>query len=75
MIDAHIHVVPPRLPGVGVLNPVLEQPADQVAAAADLVAGQADERRPLVLVRGLQFDPSNEPAAALCRTAREDLYA
>jgi coenzyme F420-0:L-glutamate ligase / coenzyme F420-1:gamma-L-glutamate ligase len=49
--------------------------ADQVAAAADLVAGQADERRPLVLVRGLQFDLSNEPAAVLCRTAREDLYA
>ncbi|HWE30429.1 MAG TPA: coenzyme F420-0:L-glutamate ligase [Polyangia bacterium] len=49
--------------------------ADQVAAAADLVAGQADERRPLVLVRGLQFDLSTEPAAALCRTAREDLYA
>jgi len=28
MIDTHIHVVPPRLPGVGTLNTVLEEPAD-----------------------------------------------
>src|SRR5436305_15073010 len=33
MIDMHIHVVPPRLPGVGPLDPVLEQPPGQVAAA------------------------------------------
>jgi predicted TIM-barrel fold metal-dependent hydrolase len=32
MIDAHIHVVPPRLPGVGSLSPVLEGPAEAVAA-------------------------------------------
>jgi coenzyme F420-0:L-glutamate ligase/coenzyme F420-1:gamma-L-glutamate ligase len=45
-----------------------------VAACADLVAGQADEGRPLVLVRGLSFDASPEGAAAICRTPREDLY-
>jgi predicted TIM-barrel fold metal-dependent hydrolase len=33
MIDAHIHVVPPRLPGVGALSPLLEGPADALAAA------------------------------------------
>jgi predicted TIM-barrel fold metal-dependent hydrolase len=33
MIDAHIHVVPPNLPGVGVLHPVLRQPTAAVAAA------------------------------------------
>jgi coenzyme F420-0:L-glutamate ligase/coenzyme F420-1:gamma-L-glutamate ligase len=49
--------------------------ADQVAAAADLVAGQADEARPLVLVRGLHFPPSTQPASALCRKPNEDLYA
>jgi predicted TIM-barrel fold metal-dependent hydrolase len=27
MIDSHIHVVPPRLPGVGTLNAILEEPA------------------------------------------------
>lgn len=49
--------------------------ADQVAAAADLVAGQADEARPLVLVRGLHFSPSELPAGTLCRKPDEDLYA
>ena len=49
--------------------------ADQVAAVADLVAGQAAERRPLVLVRGLRFDPSDEGAGALLRSTKEDLYA
>jgi coenzyme F420-0:L-glutamate ligase/coenzyme F420-1:gamma-L-glutamate ligase len=49
--------------------------ADQVAAVADLVAGQAAERRPLVLVRGLGFPPSDEGAGALVRRAEEDLYA
>src|SRR5438309_11357305 len=32
MIDCHIHVVPPRLPGVGSLNPILDTPAEAVAA-------------------------------------------
>jgi coenzyme F420-0:L-glutamate ligase/coenzyme F420-1:gamma-L-glutamate ligase len=49
--------------------------ADQVAALADLVAGQAAERRPLVLVRGLRFDSSEEGASVLLRKAEEDLYA
>jgi uncharacterized protein len=33
MIDAHVHLVPPQLPGVGSLSPLLEKPTDQVAAA------------------------------------------
>jgi coenzyme F420-0:L-glutamate ligase / coenzyme F420-1:gamma-L-glutamate ligase len=49
--------------------------ADQVAAMADLVAGQADEGRALVLVRGLAFDPSARGAGTLNRAAEEDLYA
>lgn len=49
--------------------------ADQVAAMADLVAGQAAERRPVVLVRGLAFHSSEEGAGALLRKAEEDLYA
>jgi coenzyme F420-0:L-glutamate ligase/coenzyme F420-1:gamma-L-glutamate ligase len=48
---------------------------DQVAAAADLVAGQANEGRAVVLVRGLTFTPSEQPARALCRRPEEDLYA
>jgi coenzyme F420-0:L-glutamate ligase / coenzyme F420-1:gamma-L-glutamate ligase len=49
--------------------------ADQVAAVADLVAGQAAEGRPLVLVRGLRFDPVDQGAGALLRKPEEDLYA
>ncbi len=32
MIDAHLHVVRPNLPGVGSLNPVLDQSAEAVAS-------------------------------------------
>jgi coenzyme F420-0:L-glutamate ligase/coenzyme F420-1:gamma-L-glutamate ligase len=48
---------------------------DQLATMADLVAGQAAERRPLVLVRGLHFDPSEEGAESILRRPEEDLYA
>lgn len=50
--------------------------ADQVAAAADLVAGQAGEGTPVVLIRGLIWP--NLPAGTatdLIREASEDLYA
>ena len=33
MIDAHVHVVPPNLPGVGSLRPILREPPAAVAAA------------------------------------------
>lgn len=49
--------------------------ADSIAAAADLVAGQADEGRPVTLVRGLRFYASDDPATALLRQAEDDLYA
>jgi len=48
--------------------------ADQIAAAADLVAGQAAEGRGAVLVRGLRFPSSSGGASMLCRVAEEDLY-
>lgn len=49
--------------------------ADQVAAAADLVAGQADEGRGVVLVRGLTFDTSKDGADTIVRPADQDVYA
>jgi coenzyme F420-0:L-glutamate ligase/coenzyme F420-1:gamma-L-glutamate ligase len=50
--------------------------ADQVAAAADLVAGQAAEGRAVVRVRGLRFTPRDDASSqALLRPADEDLYA
>jgi coenzyme F420-0:L-glutamate ligase / coenzyme F420-1:gamma-L-glutamate ligase len=48
---------------------------DQIAAAADLVAGQADEGRAVVLVRGLSFPVGAHAAVDLVRPAAEDLYA
>jgi coenzyme F420-0:L-glutamate ligase / coenzyme F420-1:gamma-L-glutamate ligase len=48
---------------------------DQIAAVADLVAGQADEGRGAVLVRGLRFAPAASRAAALVRPPEGDLFA
>ncbi len=58
-----------------VLENTITALADQVAACADLVAGQADEGRPFVLVRGLRFSPSADSARALNRPPEGDLYA
>jgi coenzyme F420-0:L-glutamate ligase/coenzyme F420-1:gamma-L-glutamate ligase len=49
--------------------------ADQIAAAADLVAGQAAERRGVVLVRGLTFPVGEHSARELLRPVEQDLYA
>ncbi len=58
---------------------VLEQTitafADQVAAATDLVAGQAAEGRAVVHVRGLHFPIGAHKASELYRLPGEDLYA
>jgi coenzyme F420-0:L-glutamate ligase/coenzyme F420-1:gamma-L-glutamate ligase len=49
--------------------------ADQIAAAADLVAGQSDEARPVIHVRGLRFTPATSGAGELLRDPDVDLYA
>jgi coenzyme F420-0:L-glutamate ligase / coenzyme F420-1:gamma-L-glutamate ligase len=48
--------------------------ADEIAAAAGLLMGQADEAVPMVLVRGLAWSAPNVPAAALIRPAEHDLF-
>lgn len=48
--------------------------ADEIASAASLIMGQADEGRPVVLVRGLSWSGSPSPAATLIRSAEEDLF-
>jgi coenzyme F420-0:L-glutamate ligase / coenzyme F420-1:gamma-L-glutamate ligase len=48
--------------------------ADEIAAAASLVMGQADEAQPAVLVRGLTWKAPNAPAAELIRSPAEDLF-
>jgi coenzyme F420-0:L-glutamate ligase/coenzyme F420-1:gamma-L-glutamate ligase len=48
--------------------------ADEIAAAASLLMGQADEARPVVLVRGLKWTVPDTPAAELVRPPSEDLF-
>ena len=48
---------------------------DEIAAAAGLVAGQADEGRAVVHVRGLRFAVGDHSAKELLRPDDEDLYA
>jgi len=48
--------------------------ADEVAAAASLVMGQADEALPAVLIRGLSWSAPESTAASLVRPADEDLF-
>jgi coenzyme F420-0:L-glutamate ligase / coenzyme F420-1:gamma-L-glutamate ligase len=48
--------------------------ADEIAGAASLVMGQADEARPVVLLRGLAWAGADAPAGMLIRAADEDLF-
>jgi coenzyme F420-0:L-glutamate ligase/coenzyme F420-1:gamma-L-glutamate ligase len=48
--------------------------ADEIAAAASLLQGQADEARPVVLVRGLCWSAPDAPASDLIRPPQEDLF-
>jgi coenzyme F420-0:L-glutamate ligase / coenzyme F420-1:gamma-L-glutamate ligase len=48
--------------------------ADEIAAAASLVTGQADEAVPMVLVRGLSWSAPELPVAAMVRSPENDLF-
>jgi coenzyme F420-0:L-glutamate ligase/coenzyme F420-1:gamma-L-glutamate ligase len=48
--------------------------ADEIASAAELLMGEADEGRPAVLVRGLAWQGPPLPAAALIRERAMDLF-
>lgn len=48
--------------------------ADLVASTANLLTGEADEGRPIVLVRGLQFPAMQGKAVDLYRPPEQDLY-
>ena len=59
MIDCHIHVVPPRLPGAGSLNPILDQPCEAVAGALRTQMESAGVTRALAMgcLGGSEEDP------------------
>jgi len=48
--------------------------ADEIAAAASLLMGQADEGRPVVLIRGLSWSAAALPAAAVIRPSAQDAF-
>jgi coenzyme F420-0:L-glutamate ligase / coenzyme F420-1:gamma-L-glutamate ligase len=48
--------------------------ADEIAAAASLVMGQADEAVPIALVRGLSWTAPEAPASDLVRPPEHDLF-
>jgi coenzyme F420-0:L-glutamate ligase/coenzyme F420-1:gamma-L-glutamate ligase len=48
--------------------------ADELAAAASLIMGQADEGRPIVLARGLPYARREGSARELIRPREMDLF-
>jgi coenzyme F420-0:L-glutamate ligase/coenzyme F420-1:gamma-L-glutamate ligase len=48
--------------------------ADEIAAAASLLMGQADEALPAVLIRGLSWSAPQSTAASIVRSPKEDLF-
>jgi coenzyme F420-0:L-glutamate ligase / coenzyme F420-1:gamma-L-glutamate ligase len=48
--------------------------ADEIAAAASLLQGQAAEAQPVVVVRGLTWRAPNAPVADMVRPPEEDLF-
>jgi coenzyme F420-0:L-glutamate ligase / coenzyme F420-1:gamma-L-glutamate ligase len=48
--------------------------ADEVAAAASLLMGQANEAQPVVLIRGLSWSAPQSTAASIIRSPNEDLF-
>src|SRR5262245_25529108 len=77
MIDAHIHVVPPKLPGEGSLSPLLDEPLEKLAMTLrrDIEAAGVQQ----ALAMGSWKAPADDPLAveATLRVARlvPGLYA
>ena len=71
----HLHVIP-RYAGDPLQLPWHPAPGDrdEIAAAASLVMGQADEGRPIILLRGLPYALGEGAAADLVRPKDQDLF-
>lgn len=48
--------------------------ADELAEAAELVMGQADEGIPVAIIRGVQYEPGPGNASGILRKESEDLF-
>jgi len=49
--------------------------ADEIASAAELLMGQADERIPVIIVRGVSFEPQEGKATSIIRESSENLFS
>ena len=48
--------------------------ADELSSAASILQGQGNQGQPVVVIRGLQFPPSDQGADALPRPAKQDMF-
>lgn len=48
--------------------------ADEIAAAAGMVMGQADEGTPVIIVRGVEYSVSNNSSRELIRDPKSDVF-
>ncbi|MGY5862690.1 MAG: coenzyme F420-0:L-glutamate ligase [Candidatus Thorarchaeota archaeon] len=48
--------------------------ADELASAAELVMGQADEGIPVVMIRGIEYQQTNGSAASILRSRDKNLF-
>src|SRR4051794_34142394 len=77
MIDVHIHVVPPRLPGVGPLSPLLNQPPEAVAdeLRREMAAAGIGQALAMGCWRGGDDDPLGVAATLRLADRVPGLYA
>lgn len=57
-----------------ILRATITPLADEIAAASGLISGQADEGQPVVLLRGIHWQPGQHQARELVRPPEQDLY-
>ena len=48
--------------------------ADELAAAAELIMGEADEAMPIILIRGYQYTNKDGKGSRLIRSKEKDLF-
>jgi predicted TIM-barrel fold metal-dependent hydrolase len=77
MIDAHIHVVPPRLPGTGLLSPLLGRPLEAVADELGRQMHDAGVRHALAMgsLQGSDDDPLGVAATLRMASGVPGLHA
>ena len=75
MFTESLKLVPQLSLTVTAAKPADNPVADELAAAASLLMGQADQKKPIVLIRGYKFNFSTSSNGKdLIRSEEEDLF-